>query len=128
VIRGLILLVLTMLAGCGEISSSFDSRAEAELIIRKGWLPPAMPESATEIWESHNLDLNIGRGGFQFGHEDSEKFRAVLWPNSKSSKCTIPWSEMERDKREWFRYSEFHLAVDWKNSDVKFWLCYRDGV
>ena len=123
------LAVTLFLTGCDDQSSSFDSRQAAEEIIEKGWLPPSMPESASEIWETHNLDINKGRGEFVFDAKDAPAFRRALRAiPTAPRRCNVPWAEMIREGREWYIEEDFFLAIDWKESDVKFWLCYQAGV
>ena len=128
VCRILVFLFLGLLAACDTVSSSFGSRSDAEEIIRKGWLPESMPESASDIWETHDLDLNIGHGEFSFAASDALTFKSRLVPAEEPSRCRIPWEELEGESREWYREGDFFLAVNWTDNDVKFWMCYRAGA
>lgn len=127
-LRIVVFVLLGLLAGCDTARSSFGTRSDAEEIIRKGWLPESMPESATNIWESHDLDLNIGHGEFRFSSSDAPKFKNELVPAEKPSSCWTPWEELKEGGREWYRDGDFFLAVNWVDSDVKFWMCYRAGI
>jgi hypothetical protein len=40
--------------------------AKAQRAFERGWLPPMLPESAKNIEEKNNLDLNTGNGSFEY--------------------------------------------------------------
>jgi hypothetical protein len=122
-----LLAISWLLTACEQISSSFGDRNSAEEIIAKGWLPSAMPPSAFDISESHNLDSNIGQGQFSFEAIDAASFRAALVPiDSFQSRCQVPWFDMQKEGREWLQHEQFYLAIDWEAHHVAFWFCYRD--
>jgi hypothetical protein len=61
----LVLLIcgLALYSGCSErFESSYADKAAAveDGAVRRGWIPPWVPESATAIREVHDLDTNEG--------------------------------------------------------------------
>ncbi len=57
------------LAGCSDtVRTEFESLDDAKQAkaFDRGWLPPALPDGATEIVEVNDLDSNSGTGSFRF--------------------------------------------------------------
>ena len=44
-------------------------------MIERGWVPELLPAGSNDIWETHDLDTNVGGGGFQFPSNDLEAFK-----------------------------------------------------
>jgi hypothetical protein len=44
-------------------------------VIERGWVPELLPSGSTEIFETHNLDTNIGTGSFNFPSADLDAFK-----------------------------------------------------
>jgi hypothetical protein len=63
--------------GLDTVSSRHANLAAARLdgVIARGWVPELLPAGSNDIWETHNLDTNIGGGGFQFPSNDLEAFK-----------------------------------------------------
>jgi len=63
--------------GLDIVSSRHANLAAARLdgVIERGWVPELLPAGSNDIWETHNLDTNIGGGGFQFPSNDLEAFK-----------------------------------------------------
>src|SRR5687767_1671127 len=40
----------------------------------RGWLPPLLPDSARDIRESNDLDVNVGNGAFAFDPGELESY------------------------------------------------------
>ena len=125
-IRTVTLAILTTaLLGCvGDIlSSSHSTRADATDTIHRGWIPAVLPESATDIRESHNLDTNVGHGTFAFGAVDAASFKAklVLVPASRSVR-TKSRAALEKSGYVFYRYEDFDIAVNWRDRKGQFWL------
>jgi hypothetical protein len=57
------------------VSTRHANLAAAHLTIQHGWIPELLPADSNDIWETHNLDSNIGGGGFQFPTNDLEAFK-----------------------------------------------------
>jgi hypothetical protein len=57
------------------VSTRHANLAAAHLTIQHGWIPELLPADSNDIWETHNLDSNIGGGGFQFPSNDLEAFK-----------------------------------------------------
>ena len=58
-----------MLVGCSDtVNTQFPSLQEAQSAgaFERGWLPPVLPESAEDITERNDLDLNLGTGSFNY--------------------------------------------------------------
>jgi hypothetical protein len=63
--------------GLDIVSSRHANLAAARLdgVIERGWIPELLPAGSNDIWETHNLDTNVGGGGFQFPTNDLEAFK-----------------------------------------------------
>jgi len=84
--------------GLDIVSSRHANLAAARLVgvIERGWVPELLPAGSNDIWETHNLDTNIGGGGFQFPSNDLE---ACKKPSSP-----IGWHRSDRVAREYDPY------------------------
>jgi hypothetical protein len=63
--------------GLDTVSSRHANLAAARLdgVIERGWVPELLPAGSNDIWETHDLDTNVGGGGFQFPSNDLEAFK-----------------------------------------------------
>jgi len=117
--------LVASLCGCfGDVlSSSHATRAEAADTIGRGWVPSILPESATDIRESHNLDTNVGHGTFAFGAADAHSFRAALVPVSANRSARARSREaLENSGYVFYSHEDFDIAVNWKDRRGQFWL------
>ncbi len=122
-IIGVLCLPFIWLAGCDTMSSQFATRKEAEEIIRKGWLPASLPESAYDIRESHNLDSNRGSGSFRFKPSDAESFKNRLTPTTKAGNATGSGQAMPGVAEvQYYQDGDFYLEIDWERGEGRFWL------
>lgn len=120
-----IAVLVASLCGCSSdvLSSSHATRAEAADTIGRGWIPAVLPESATDIRESHNLDTNVGHGTFAFGAGDSHSFRAALVPVAANHPVRKGAREaLEKSGYVFYSYEDFDIAVNWKDRKGQFWL------
>jgi len=65
----LVIFALLALTGWSDVvTTRFATLAEAKWqgAFERGWLPPLLPDSARAIVERDNLDLNTGRGSFDY--------------------------------------------------------------
>ena len=77
-------------------------------------MPAVLPESATDIRETHNVDSNVGYGTFQFGLTDA--FQAALTPiPAGHSVRSASRKELESSGYILYTYEDFDIAVDWKD-------------
>jgi hypothetical protein len=51
-------------------SANYEGYADAQMGIEAGWLPEWLPESATHIHESHDIDTNESFATFEFAPSD----------------------------------------------------------
>lgn len=51
-------------------SANYEEYADAQMGIETGWLPAWLPESATHIHESHDIDTNESFATFEFAPSD----------------------------------------------------------
>ena len=108
-------------------SSRHATRADAADIIDRGWIPTILPESSTDIRESHNVDTNRGHGTFVFGPDDIAEFRSSLRavaPTESLLRSLIPREEFEQRGYVFYRYEDFDIAVHWQTRRGQFWLTY----
>jgi len=74
--RVFVAVLLFLVAGCGETSTArYATREEAakDGAILRGWLPEWLPASASEIYETHDLDTNKSSAFFRYAPGDEPK-------------------------------------------------------
>lgn len=126
--------ILTLLlAACGRDSDVIHScYATADYVkrdeaIERGWIPEILPNSATDISESHDLDLNVGSGIFSFSPVEVESFRArlrALPPTEPFRRIIIDRAGYEHQGFNFYSFEDFYFAVNWTTCKVHFWLAY----
>ena len=121
---------VVLIAACDDTQHAgypTASAARADLAIERGWLPAALPESATDISESHDLDTNTGGGSFRFGASDIESFRAQLQPMlpEQLERLHADRTKLQRVGYTFHSAPGFLLAVNWQTRHVHFWLDYK---
>lgn len=125
-VQGLLAASMFWLTGCDDAMHarySTAAEARAEGAIQRGWLPEELPDSATDISESHDLDTNTGNGMFRFLEVDSNAFRAKLQPATLGQ--VEKFRDHQRLQREGYTFHvvpEFVLAVNWQTRHVWFAL------
>ena len=101
---GLLVVVATaaIFLSCGEgdlISEHYRTWKEATNAgaVSRGWLPPFLPESTTEIWETHDLDTNAGAFCFFSPTADLEALSLALESVPSSRLKSIgPWLSVSK--------------------------------
>ena len=117
--------LIVMLSGCFSdvLSSNYATRADAADTIERGWIPAALPMSAIDIRESHNLDTNVGHGSFSFGAADLQSFKAALTPIPPGhSVRSGSRKDLEASGYVFYSYEDFDIAVNWSEQKGQFWL------
>jgi hypothetical protein len=120
-------LALTCFSCNDSVMSVHPTRVGAQPDIDRGWIPPVLPASATQIRETHDLDTNVGHGTFAFGASDAGQFRAALLPLAPGQPIrthAVPRSEFERRGYSFYVHGDFDIAVDWSRRVGEFWLRY----
>lgn len=122
----IIVLLILALTACfsDEISSIHNSRADAVSTIERGWIPSALPESATKIHETHNLDTNVGHGAFAFSAASADAFKVALipLPQDKEIRGTPTRDDLEKSGYTFYSCEDFVIAVNWQDHQGQFWL------
>jgi hypothetical protein len=101
------LLLMSLLTGCAELSgdgditsSKYASFQEASKtgVFESGWLPRALPRSATNIVEVHNVDSSEMWATFRYSDNDIHGLtkgcvaaRKVQLPNAERTKRDVTW-------------------------------------
>ena len=124
-LRSLLLAVaMGSLTGCDDdIRANYANAAAARAdgAVKRGWLPEALPDSATGITESHNLDTNTGSGSFRFGETDSESFRGGLQSATQSQRERFAdHAELQREGYTFHSCPEFVFAIHWQTRKAHF--------
>jgi hypothetical protein len=73
------------LTGCSDVvTERFMTLEEARSqgAFERGWLPPVMPESATDIVQQNDLDVNTGTGSFSYDLSERHAYIESLSPGS----------------------------------------------
>ena len=76
-------------------------------VIERGWVPEFLPSASAEIFETHDLDTNVGTGSFIFPSADLDAFKgqarqlagAKVKEGSTMTYIVYPW---ERSRVELF--------------------------
>lgn len=121
----LALMLLAFLGGCAGdvVVTDYSQRSEAADAIARGWIPAALPASATGIRESHYTIGDVRHGTFGFDGRDSASFLSALTPTTVGNPVRASLREnMESLGYVYYSYENFEIAVDWKNRRGDFWL------
>ncbi|MGZ8900090.1 MAG: hypothetical protein ACXW3Z_08340 [Limisphaerales bacterium] len=121
----LAIVLSTILTGCSDVVHTFYlDAASAQSGIAKGWVPACLPPGASEISETHDLDLNTGHGSFTFSQADAQQLRGKLKEYNADQKLRTAASRSKYENLgfQFYSYGEFDLAVDWKTRKAEFWL------
>ena len=86
-----VLPMLTALAltGCSDVvTTRFPTLADAksQRAFERGWLAPTLPDSAKNIVENNNLDVNTGTGSFEYDLSERITYLARLGRSGASSR------------------------------------------
>lgn len=84
--------------GCDErrTSHSVDiAAARSSGVIDRGWVPRVLPESATNIEETHDLDTNAVWGTFDFPIAEQSGWRASFVETNLSGKTVSPAAQVQ---------------------------------
>lgn len=75
-----VLTIALAIAGCDDvIRTDYETLEDAkEAGAMSGWLPPVLPNGATNIVEINDLDLNRGYGSFRFPKESMAPYLETL--------------------------------------------------
>jgi hypothetical protein len=142
-------LTTSMAIACTDLRESwFRDTAEARTAgaLATGWLPPFLPEGATEIWEIHRIDSNEWWGSFGFAAADAGSLSRALtllspeekldhsnvrrpggraqWPEELTGHLSV--SPMTKSGFQVFRHVDeragvLNIAVSWKARRAYFW-------
>jgi len=95
-----IVFALLFIAGCSDTVTNHyttRSKAEADRLFERGWLPDLIPMSVSEITTSNNLDTNTSEGKFQYNPNETKEFLRHLRPYSGQK---LPLSRWQTDITE----------------------------
>jgi hypothetical protein len=142
---GVLCSIFSLIVACSDkVQASYRTRADAQKsgAIARGWIPSVVPEGATEIRETHNVDSNQAWGKFLFSASKAESIRSALNEIDISS---LAGQEVRSPKVNWWpsvlsgRLSDHELratgfkfykvqqngvvffAVDWQKKEAFFW-------
>jgi hypothetical protein len=99
-----------------------STEARGDGAFARGWLPRAMPDSAYDINEEHNLDTNVGHGTFRSAAADADTFRARLQPATAADILRVDGAEFLSQGYSFHAFEDFILAVNWETQEAQFWL------
>ena len=114
-------------------SSKFNNYNEATILMENGWISSEIPNTATNIYEVHDLDTNIGNGVFNLSEKEAKEFFETLNPIEKNEVLKMKsirkrWcnkKEIEKNiKNDKYLLGEkgnFLYAID-PNGTVYFWV------
>lgn len=114
-------------------SSKFNNYNEATILMENGWISSEIPNTATNIYEVHDLDTNIGNGVFNLSEKEAKEFFETLNPIEKNEVLKMKsirkrwWNKKEieknikNDKYLLGEKGNFLYAID-PNGTVYFWV------
>ena len=123
----------------GEVRDDrYDSYREALGTVERGWLPAALPRSATQIHAWYDLDTSERVGSFRFDPRERPDIESALRPGSgpairidrdPSFARTLPLDSTEVQIHdagfEFYTADDFGLAVNWTTGIAYFWSSSR---
>lgn len=116
------------LAGCfysHEVSRSYSTLAEAKEDIEKGWIPDCLPPSTHSISDTHDLDLNLGEGSFEFAPEEFALFQTHPAATNSDLASRHPvsreWPALKKAGYLFLTVPEFIVAVH-PSGKVRYWF------
>lgn len=153
------LLLVSLLAGCAELSGDGDitsstyasfQEASEKGVFESGWLPRALPRSATNIVEVHNIDSSEMWAMFRYSGNDIHgltktciRSQKVQFPDAKRTKRDVAWwpigltdESNEESRKRWMilscpsmRHAESvyrtNVAIDAANRTAWYWMRVR---
>ncbi|MCC3416495.1 MAG: hypothetical protein JGK24_15150 [Microcoleus sp. PH2017_29_MFU_D_A] len=121
----ILITAIFFLSACDTINSHYPTAGDARKSeeFKRQRLPKILPDSAFDITESYNFDLNISNGSFRFAARDSESFRAHLtWdPLSTAQGLDEELAKLQRNGYIFYTFEKFSIAVNWKTYHAVFW-------
>ncbi|MCC3406640.1 MAG: hypothetical protein JGK17_13815 [Microcoleus sp. PH2017_10_PVI_O_A] len=121
----ILITAIFFISACDTVNSRYPTAIEARKgkEFKLGHLPKILPDSAFDINESYDLDLNIGSGSFRFAARDSESFRARLkWdPLSTAQGLDEELAKLQRNGYIFYTFEHFSISVNWKTYHALFW-------
>lgn len=128
VTRSLLLLLSVgiLLSSCSdEISSRYPDKAEAMKqggLVEKGWMPEELPDTARDISESHDLDVNTGAGSFTCDIKELASYRIKMqdFRLGDDQVKKTPWLRERKGSWEFFKVRNFVIGVESKTGEG-FW-------
>ncbi|MGH8603840.1 MAG: hypothetical protein ACREXR_14015 [Gammaproteobacteria bacterium] len=150
------LLLVALIAGCAELSGEGDIKSStytsfqqaSEMgVFESGWLPRALPRSATNIVEVHNVDSSEIWARFRYSGNDilgltkgCAADRKTQLPNAERTKRDAEWWPAEltegsakQSRNKWMIFScpkmrhaesifPANLAVDFASNTAWYWI------
>lgn len=148
--------LVSLLTGCAELSgdgdiasseyASFQEASKTD-VFESGWLPRALPRSATNIVEVHNVDSSEMWATFRYSDDDIHELtkgcvadRKVQFPNAERTRRDVAWwpTELteerdEKSRKRWVILSCQHMrhaeseyaanaAVDAASRTAWYWM------
>tara|TARA_B110000495_G_C22759950_1_gene445018 strand:- start:404 stop:739 length:336 start_codon:yes stop_codon:yes gene_type:complete len=98
--------VFFVLVNCSDIQkNTYKDKKEIikDKAIQRGWIPEIIPDSASQIREEHNLDLNTVKGIFVYNEKDEVNFI----------------DNLEKSNNEYI-WNNFVFKIDKENNKVEF--------
>lgn len=81
-------ILLVVLTGCSDTVKNHYAdyqQAQADHVFEKGWLPPILPTSTTQIELVNDLDNNRSQGAFVIAEQDLKPFVEHLEMTERSN-------------------------------------------
>lgn len=115
-----------VLVSCShEMSSQYLDKGEAMKkggLVEKGWMPEEIPDTARDISESHDLDVNTGTGSFTYDTNEladyRDKMKGFSLPEDQVKK--MPWLGERKGAWEFFQLKDFLIGIEAKTGEG-FW-------
>lgn len=115
----LIVLNLFLFEGCNNTATNHyttRSKAEAEKLFERGWLPNIIPASARNITVSNDLDRNRSEGEFQYDPKETDDFSRYLKPYAGQKLPLSRWQAYINEQKK-----KGYVAFEY-SSDKSVWV------
>jgi hypothetical protein len=103
-----------LVCGCGDtVTSRYETRADADKLFQRGWLPSIIPKSSYDITTKNDLDINASEGQFSFAPNHAEEFIKHLQRMDVSEFSGIDsmgfmergyWPHYFRNENSWWQF------------------------
>lgn len=129
-IRTLCWLCMALIIGCSDVvNEHYDNYTDAVQagLFERGWLPGILPDSATEIHASNQLDKNTAEGYFHLPEQSLTEFISRLTPVAdQAASDASPQTSNNGKSFQYFINNDIWTFTIYDNGNVSYTLKQTD--